>query len=340
LRSAASPLILDDRARNRAWRVLPLGIEWGVRLWDRYDPRSADSRERVDSWDRSRGSRGGSSDRDRDDDPRDVFTRDLDLPRGHRRELVREHNHVYEINGAESRTLATIAAFRVIAESDLHEPREGQQTAPGTLRHLEREGLIQKAPLSSDDRAVTLTARGRDLLEANRDTRHDRSHQPRQAFYSGVKKPRELTHDTNVYRAYLRAEERIRGQGGQVRRVVVDYELKRDYQRFLQERNRGRNDSDGRPDREPEEIARWAREHHLPYYDHQVHLPDARIEYEDRDGRSRHEDLEVVTGHYRGVHASAAARSGFTRYRSLGCTVGGRSGRRTPDPRLAEELLG
>jgi hypothetical protein len=53
----------------------------------------------------------------------------------------------------------------------------------------------------------------------------------------------------------------------------------------------------------------------------------------------RHEDIEVVTGHYRGAHAEASARSGFTRYRSLSCTVGGRSGRRTPDPRLADELL-
>jgi DNA-binding MarR family transcriptional regulator len=95
-----------------------------------------------------------------------------------------------------------------------------------TLKHLEREGLVQTAPLNSDDRAVTLTARGRDLLEASRDTRHDRSHEPRQAFYSGVKKPRELTHDTSVYRAYQRVEERIRERGGQVRRVVLDYELK------------------------------------------------------------------------------------------------------------------
>lgn len=42
-----------------------------------------------------------------------------------------------------------------------------------------------------------------------------------------------------------------------MRRVVLDYELKRDDQRFLHERNRGRKDCDGRPDREPEEIARW-----------------------------------------------------------------------------------
>jgi hypothetical protein len=69
------------------------------------------------------------------------------------------------------------------------------------------------------------------------------------------------------------------------------------YQRFLHERNRGKKDCDGRPDREPEEIARWAREHELPYEDGHVHFPDARIEYEDRDGRSRHDDLEIVTGH-------------------------------------------
>ena len=309
-------------------------------MWDRCDPRSASGRERGDSGDRSRGSRGGAPDRQRDDEPSDVFTKHLDLPRGHRRELVRDRNRVYEINGAESHTLATIGAFRVVAESDLNDPRDERHGARDTLKHLEREGLIQTVPLNSDDRAVTLTAHGRDLLEANRYSRDDRGNEPRQAFYSGVKKPRELTHDANVYRAYQRVEERIREQGGQVRRVVLDYELKRDYQQFLQERNRGRKDSDGRPDREPEEIARWAREHDLPYYDEHVHFPDARIEYEDRDGRSRHEDLEVVTSHYRGAHASAATRSGFTRYRSLGCTVGGRSGRRTPDPRLAEELLG
>ena len=308
-------------------------------MWDRFDARSAGCRDRDGSWERNCGSRGGSGERE-PNERRDVFTKDLDLPRGHRRELVRDRDRVYEINGAESRILATLGAFRVIAESDLNDPRDERHSSRETLKQLEREGLIQTAPLNSADRAVTLTARGRDVLEANRKTRHDRSHAPRQAFYSGVKKPRELIHDTNVYRAYQRAEERIREQGGQVRRVVLDYELKRDYQRFLQERNRGRKDSDGRPDREPEEIARWAREHQLPYYDEQVHFPDARIEYEDRDGRSRHEDLEVITGHYRGAHAAASARSGFTRYRAIGCTVGGRSGRRTPDPRLAEELLG
>jgi hypothetical protein len=93
----------------------------------------------------------------------------------------------------------------------------------------------------------------------------------------GLRKPRELTHDTKVYRAYQRAEERLRGEGSRVRRVVLDYELKRDYQRFLHERNRGKKDCDGRPDREPEEIARWAREHDLPYDNGHVRFPERML---------------------------------------------------------------
>jgi hypothetical protein len=312
-------------------------------MWDRYDPRSADDRDRGDRADRNRASRGGSSDRDPvdDRDDRDVLTKDVDLPRGRERQPVRDRDCVYEINGTESRILATVGAFRVVSESDLHDSREDTRRAQ---RHLEQEGLLRTSPLSHDDRAVVLTERGRDLLEANRHERQERSWEPRPTFYAGLRKPRELTHDSQVYRAYLRADERLREQGGRVDRVVLDYELKRDYQRFLHEHNRGRKDCDGRPDREPEEIARWAREHDLPYEDGHVHFPDARIEYQDRDGRSRHDDIEIVTGHYRGAHAGAVARSGFSCYRAIGGMFGGcaSTGRRggSPHPRLAEELLG
>ena len=269
-----------------------------------------------------------------------MFTKDLQLPLGRERRPVLERDRVYEIDGTESRMLAIVGAFRVVSESDLHDGREHTRRA---LRNLERESLLQRSPLNSDDRAVVLTGRGRDLLEANRHER-ERSWEPRQTFYAGLRKPRELTHDSKVYRAYLRAEERLREQGGRVNRVVLDYELKRDYQRFLHERNRGRKDCDGRPDREPHEIAQWARDHDLPYDDGHVHFPDARIEYEDRYGRSRHEDIEVVTGHYRGAHAGAVARSGFSCYRVIGGLMGGcaSTGRRAGSrhPRLADELLG
>lgn len=88
-------------------------------------------------------------------------------------------------------------------------------------------------------------------------------------------------------------------------------EICRGYPGFLQEHNRDRPDSDGRPDRDPREIEDWAREHDLPFFDDRVHIPDLRIEYE-LDGRDRHEDVEVLTAHYRGAHGASRARAGFT----------------------------
>ena len=80
-----------------------------------------DERDRGGSWDRPRGSRGGRSERedDRAYDPRDVFVRAVDLPLDVERELVRDRDRTYEINGTDSRVLATVGAFRVVAESDL-----------------------------------------------------------------------------------------------------------------------------------------------------------------------------------------------------------------------------
>ena len=297
-------------------------------MYDRYDPRD-DIRDdaRDGGRDLSRGGRGGGDAPDRrESDARDVFTRNLNLPCDREREPVRDRDRVYDIDGAEARMLATVGAFRVVAERDLSVLCDDTRTPRQSIRHLEDEGLIRRSPLDANDRAVVLTDRGRALLEANRDARDERTHEPRQAFYAGLRKPRELTHDVKVYRAYQRAEERIRGQDGRVNRVVLDYEMKRDYQRFLHERNRGKKDCDGRPDRDAHEIALWAREHQLPYDDGHVHFPDARIEYDDRDGRSRFEDLEVVTSHYRGAHAGAAVKSGFTCYVSVRASAGGRGG--------------
>jgi hypothetical protein len=55
--------------------------------------------------------------------------------------------------------------------------------------------------------------------------------------------------------------------------VILEQDLKRKYQEFLQDHNRNRSDSDGRPDRGENEIRNWAREHDLPYFDGQVRFP-------------------------------------------------------------------
>ena len=303
-------------------------------MWDSIDPRSQDDRERDRADLRESGSR----------DPRDVFTEGLDLPRGLERERVHVHERDYDVRGSEARTLASVGAFRVVAVDDLRDERgRSADLWHGDLDRLRAAGLIRVvAPLDrgGSDRTtlVALTEDGRALLESHRSP----DHEPRQEFYSGAVKPRELAHDAQLYRAYLRVAERIRSEGGHVRRVVLDYELKRDYQRFLQERNRDRPDSDGRPNRTREEIADWALERNLPVLDERVQFPDFRLEYEREDGRRDVEDVEITTPHYRGAHAAAKARSGFTRFRSGGSRVGGQSrggGGRSPDPHLAEEFL-
>jgi hypothetical protein len=116
--------------------------------------------------------------------------------------------------------------------------------------------------------------------------------------------------------------------------VVLEVGLRREYQEWLQAHNRGRPGSDGRPDRTAREIEQWAREHDLPYFDEKVHFPDFRIEYE-LDGRERHEDVELVTAHYRGAHAASRAKAGFTCVRGGGTAGGG-----SPfDPGYAEDLV-
>ena len=165
----------------------------------------------------------------------------------------------------------------------------------------------------------------------------DRGDEPSQAFYAGVSRSREIDHDSNLYATYRQEEARLRDEHGDldIRRVILEQDLKREYQEFLQEHNRNRSDSDGRPDRDEDEIRDWAREHDLPYFDGQVHFPDYRIEYE-VDGRERHEDVELFTPHYRGAHAASRAKTGFRIY-VVGSRGGG--GRSAPHPRVMEEFL-
>jgi hypothetical protein len=308
-----------------------------------YDPHWGDDpRDRDDGFrDLGRGGRAGSDPRDRQVDPRDVFMERVDLPRGLDREHVHSHDHDYTLRGSETRTLTTVGAFRVVFASDLRDKFD-QSLDPrhGELWHLRESGLVQMVPLDRDTVVVTLTKEGRNLLEARR---QDADAPDRQTFYHGVHKPRELTHDAQVYRAYLKEADRLREGSARIHRVQLDDELKREYQQFLQERNRDRKDSDGRPDRGVDEVLAWAHEHSLPCdEDGHVQFPDVRIEYE-IDGRDRMLDVEVLTPHYRGAHAAAKGSAGFACYRGgsagLVASSGGRGGGGRSGRGLADELL-
>jgi integrase len=60
------------------------------------------------------------------------------------REHVRDRGREYTLRGSESRTLATVGAFRVVSSRDLrdHNDRPADPRA-GDLRHLREEGLIE-----------------------------------------------------------------------------------------------------------------------------------------------------------------------------------------------------
>lgn len=308
-------------------------------MWREIDPRH-DERERPDL---SRGSAARSEDGAGApaDSRGDALTRDLDLPRGSTRRPVRDRDRWLPLRESEVRMLATTGAFRVVVASDLRDHRGRPASARnGELRGLREAGLVETRPyLIGRGRTslVTLTDRGRELLEQHR---RDRPNDARQVYYAGFVKPRELSHDAQLYRAYARAAERLRTEGATVTRVVLDYELKRDYQRFLHDvkRERRRQAHDADPDAAA--VAKWAADRDLPVLDGHVHFPDVRVEYERPNGERAIDDLEVVTPHYRGAYAAAKGQTGFRAYR-IDTGLGGRGRRsgRTPHPRIVDEFL-
>jgi hypothetical protein len=275
------------------------------------------------------------------EDVRDVLTRQLDLPRGAGRERVEVGSRSYSLRGSEVRTLAIVGAFRVADARDLAPAQSGDRWH-GDLEHLREERLITLTPQVIDGERtalVTLTRSGQALLERHR---HPRSDDAPQAYYSGLAKPREATHDAQLARVYAAAAERLHGRGARVCRVIVDYELKREYQRFLQANNRGGHRSSGRPDRSPEEVRAWAAANGLPIVRDRVQFPDVRIEYEHPDGRRDHEDLELATGHYNSRQMAAKHAAGFRIHHSVASRLRGGGGRRggSPfDPHAAERVL-
>jgi hypothetical protein len=212
-------------------------------------------------------------------------------------------------------------------------PERDLDTDHDTLRHLRDDGLVATVDLGGDERGLTLTKEGRDLLDSHA---LERDGGNQQAFQAGVSRPREIDHDSNLYATFCLEEARLREEHPDLEiRVILEQDLKREYQEFLQDHNRNRAASDGRPDRSGDEVRDWAHQRDLPYFDGRVHFPDYRIEYE-VEGREFHEDVELFTPHYRGAHAASRAKTGFRIYVVASRGGGGRS---RPHPRIMEDFL-
>jgi hypothetical protein len=125
---------------------------------------------------------------------------------------------------------------------------------------------------------------------------------------------------------------RIEREGGRVTRVVLDYEVKREYQQYL-----NRPDRPADADAAHERLA-FAHAHDLKSVDGHLQLPDLRIEYETEEGRLEYRDVELVTEHYSRGQVSGKTRAGFVCYRTGGRGGQARTGGSPFDPRHLERL--
>jgi hypothetical protein len=270
--------------------------------------------------------------RERPEPSENVFTHGLTLPRGDERERVDIRDRTYALNGSEIRALATVGAFRVVDVGDFENHGGGRDGFHDDWRRLGEKGLVTHTTLTDRDGAhhvVSLTRHGKDLLDAHVTTR---SGGRQQAFYAGVVKPRELAHDARLYGVFNEEARQIEREGGRVTRVVLDYEVKREHQQFL-----NRPDRPADADRAHERLA-FAHAHDLKSVDGHLQLPDLRIEYETEDGRLEYRDVELVTEHYSRGQVSGKTRAGFTCYRVGGSGGQSRTGGSPFDPRYLERL--
>lgn len=311
--------------------------------WDGLsDTRGAQSTPHVEIHDDASSRAGGTPDRERWEpvEPRLDRARDTSrepdgAPRDWRQE-VQSEDRTYHLRNSEWSTLRDVGMFRVVGESDLQRDAADPNVLRNDVRHLVDEGLLERKTAIVNQQPTSLlvlTHEGKSLLEsAAQDTGEERPQQ----YHSGLVKPRELAHDVQIYRAYQVERERIEADGGHVRRVSLDYELKAEYQAFL-------NRTDKPPDSTFEEdMQAFAASHNLPVIDGHLELPDLRIEYEDADSRIETRDVEVVTEHYPRAQLAGKVRAGFSLYRSaptgLGRAGGSRSGGTPMNPHNLECL--
>jgi DNA-binding MarR family transcriptional regulator len=150
--------------------------------------------------------------------------------RGPSRELVRGRDRDRGIRTQHLETMEEIGKFRTVAVNDLgrFHYQGNVSRMKYELRALEVKGLVRrrhvKVPRGSLE-VVFLTKQGKRMFDRERKESGSRI-QMRQGIYAGLVKPAEISHDAAIYRMYQAEAAGIRIQGGKIRRVVLDYELK------------------------------------------------------------------------------------------------------------------
>jgi hypothetical protein len=218
-----------------------------------------------------------------------------------------EREPTYTLRASEVRTLTEIGMFRAVTLDDLTRYRYGgnNEEARCDLKNLDCQNLIRRRTTYPEHTIyLTLTREGHRFIERYRPSDMNR----RQVLYHGFVKPREARHDAALYRLYQHETDRIRAEGGEVQRIILDFELKKSINRKL-----SKLDSLPLPeqDQPKKEIAQ---EHGLRVVNGKIPIPDVRLEYETRDQQQTKVDLELATSDYHRDSLAAKATAGFAIY--------------------------
>lgn len=233
-------------------------------------------------------------------------SRPKEAPPKDARTVLYDRYRAYDLRESEAQTLTDLGKFRVIAADDLarfgYDGDEGR--AERETANLIRQGLIEEKrveiSLSRTATMYTLTRTGRKLLLKSERVPEG------QEIYAGFVKPREAKHDSELYRLYQKESSRIEARGCRVRRVVLDYELKRNVNHDLMRLGREKDD----PTKKQEVAERYG----LRAVQGRIPVPDMQIEYEMPEHGLARVNLELATGDYRPHQLAEKARAGFTMY--------------------------
>jgi hypothetical protein len=201
--------------------------------------------------------------------------------------------------------LRNIGTFRTVTADSLlkHVYHGDADRFRKDLHNLKDQRLLTPhANPTGQDRYVSLSRAGKSLTEVHLRTNTE------QSLYSGIVKKRELRHDAAIYEVYQKEAQKISKSGGQIRRIVLDFELKKNVNRQLANiQNLSRTERE----RQRQEIAEA---HGLKIVKGKIQIPDLRLEYESREQEQCRVDLECVTGHYKAGQIAAKTAAGFKLY--------------------------
>jgi hypothetical protein len=201
--------------------------------------------------------------------------------------------------------LQDVGAFRTITAESLrkHLYQGDESRLRKDLANLVDQRLVAvQRDSTGKDRYIALTREGKGVTEGHLRTN------PEQVIYSGIVKRRELRHDAAIYDVYQKEARKIARSGGTPKRVVLDFELKKNINRQLA---KIQNLSPAEREQQRKEIADA---HELKIVNGKIQIPDVRIEYESREMEQGKVDLECVTGHYKARQIAAKAAAGFKLY--------------------------